>query len=30
MGVVLARGDNTDQARGRAKLAAGMVKPKVI
>ena len=30
MGVALARGDNTDQARGRAKLAAGMVKPKPV
>ena len=28
MGVALARGDNTDQARGRAKLAAATVKPK--
>jgi phosphoribosylglycinamide formyltransferase 2 len=30
MGVALARGDNTDQARGRAKLAAGTVKPKPV
>jgi len=30
MGVVVARGDNTDQARGRAKLAAGMIKPKPV
>ena len=28
MGVALARGDNTDQARARAKLAAATVKPK--
>jgi phosphoribosylglycinamide formyltransferase 2 len=30
MGVALARGDNIDQARGRAKLAAASVKPKPL